>query len=375
MSSIIIAGDYAPKYRISEHISHRDYSFFDEVKAVLEATDYSIINFECPIVTGDYTPIVKHGPNLRTNKFAVDAIKYVGFNLVTLANNHVLDYGEEGLRDTVQSCLELGIETVGVGANLKEAAAIKYIQLNDFKVAIINCCENEFSIATVNSAGANPLDTIQQFYSIKEARQNANRVIVIVHGGSEYYQLPTPRMVETYRFFINAGADVVINHHQHCFSGYEIYNGKPIFYGLGNLCFDSLTHRNENWNYGYMVEISLDDLTFKLFPYNQSSDEVNIKMLSGDDLNKFREKLALLNSVIANAQVLQKKYDEWIAASAKSYLLSLSPFVGSKLFAAQVHGLLPKFISRSKVVNVLNKVACESHRDIFIEALKKASHS
>jgi poly-gamma-glutamate synthesis protein (capsule biosynthesis protein) len=144
---------------------------------------------------------------------------------------------------------------------------------------------------------------------------------------------------------------------------------------LGNFCFDSDARRNENWNYGYMVEVSLDDLTFTLFPYNQCSDEATVKMLSDDDLIKFQERLAYLNSVIADSEALKAKYDEWVAKFEKSYLLSLSPFGSGKLAAAQSHGLLPKFISRGKVLNVLNKVACESHRDIFIEALKHAMHS
>ena len=88
-------------------------------------------------------------------------------------------------------------------------------------LAIINCCEHEFSIADDDSAGANPLNPIQQYYKIKEARLNADYVLVIVHGGHEMYQLPSLRMVDTYRFFIDAGADAVVNHHQHCFSGYE----------------------------------------------------------------------------------------------------------------------------------------------------------
>ena len=85
----------------------------------------------------------------------------------------------------------------------------------------------------------NPLLPIQQFYKIQEAKENADYVLVIVHGGIEHYQLPTSRMIETYRFFIDAGADAVVNHHQHCYSGYERYKSKPIIYGLGNLLFDN----------------------------------------------------------------------------------------------------------------------------------------
>jgi hypothetical protein len=98
-------------------------------------------------------------------------------------------------------------------------------------------------------------------------------------------------------------------------------------------------------------------------------------MLSGDDLIKFQERLVYLNSVIADTEAIKAKYDEWVIKFEKNYLLSLSPFGTGKLAAAQLHGLLPNFISRGKVINVLNKVACESHRDIFIDTLKHAMHS
>lgn len=162
---------------------------------------------------------------------AVDAVKYAGFDVCTLANNHILDYGTTCCLDTKRLLEEDGIKTVGIGENLSRAADILYLKKENETLAIINCCEHEFSIATEETAGANPLNPIQQYYKIQEARQSADYVLVIVHGGHEYYQLPSPRMKETYRFFIDAGADAVINHHQHCYSGYEEYKGKPIFMG------------------------------------------------------------------------------------------------------------------------------------------------
>ena len=97
-------------------------------------------------------------------------------------------------------------------------------------------------------------------------------MLVIVHVGPEHYQLLIPRMKEMYRFFIDVGADVVVNHHQHCFSGYEIYKEKPIFYGLGNFCFDWIGKRNGMWNEGLLLSLTLDlnhKRQFVLIPYRQ----------------------------------------------------------------------------------------------------------
>lgn len=81
-----------------------------------------------------------------------------------------------------------GIDTVGAGKNLKEASKVFYKQIGDQLLAVINCCEHEFSIATEHEAGANPLNLIQQYYQIKEAREKADNVLVIVHGGHEHFQ-------------------------------------------------------------------------------------------------------------------------------------------------------------------------------------------
>ncbi|MCS2815130.1 CapA family protein [Bacteroides ovatus] len=185
---------------------------------------------------------------------------------------------------------------------------ILYIESEGRKLAIINCCENEFSVATESTAGSNPLLPIQQFYKIQEAKENADYVLVIVHGGIEHYQLPTSRMIETYRFFIDAGADAVVNHHQHCYSGYERYKSKPIIYGLGNLLFDNPNCRNGIWNDGYMVELNFEaeEIEFSLHPYTQCNEEPTIRLMTENQKNQFERSIEELNCTIASPVEINK---------------------------------------------------------------------
>ena len=239
MISVLIAGDFVPRKGVA---SKFDEGLFEvvlgEVKLFVKQVDFSLVNLEAPIVEGKGTPIKKAGPNLKCSKSTIEALRYVGFKGVTLANNHFYDYGEEGALTTMSILTEAGISYVGAGKNLAEASRVLYQSVGDKTVAFINCCEHEYSIATDHTAGSNPVNPVSQYYAINEAKEKADYIIVIVHGGIEGYQLPTPRMQELYRFFVDCGADAVVNHHQHCYSGYEVYNGKPIFYGLGNFCFD-----------------------------------------------------------------------------------------------------------------------------------------
>ena len=316
MVKIIITGDYCPRGRVEELIKRGDYqTIFRHVKPEIEQCDYSIVNFECPVRTTEGGGIKKAGPSLKCTPNAVDALKYAGFKCATLANNHFYDQGEEGVKETIQTLDEAGISHVGGGKNLWDAGRSLYQNVKDETIAIINCCEHEFSIATDSTGGSNPLDPINQFYAIKEAKDKADYVIVIVHGGIEHYQYPSQRMVDTYRFFVDVGADAVINHHQHCFSGGEVWHGKPIFYGLGNFCFDWCEKSSKLWIEGYMVKLEFDrnSVNYELIPYIQNADQPGVFPKKGADVADWKERYDEISAIIADKDILEAKYQELLS--------------------------------------------------------------
>lgn len=361
MSTIIIAGDLCPKNRVASLFDEGKYEdVLSEVKPKIVSADYSMVNLEAPIVNGKGTPILKAGPNLKCSNKVIGAIKYAGFKGVTLANNHFRDYGEDGVLNTLKELHNKGVDFVGAGKNLLDAAFTKFLKIKEDTIAIINCCEHEYSIATKKSAGSNPLIPIDQYYAIQEARSKAKRVFVVVHGGIEHYQLPTPRMVKTYRFFIDAGADAVINHHQHCYSGYEIYNNKPIFYGLGNFCFDWNGKRNSNWNYGYLIKIDTETLAFEIIPYRQCDEQPNIRILDGEEKEGLFKKLDELNEIIRNTDALEENLYKLSTKNTRGFD-PFHPYTNSYLCGLYRRGLLPSFVSKKKLMAIQNKIECESH--------------
>ena len=370
---ILIAGDFCDKYRVTDAISHRNFGLmFDDIVGVVSHADYSIVNFEFPIVNDSAIAIKKCGPNLSGQESSVEAIKYAGFKCCTLAINHILDYGCNCGIYTKTIIENNGLDTVGFGLDDNDARGILYKQIGDSILAIINCCEHEFSTATGMSAGTNELNPIKQYYSIKEAKNNADFVLVIVHGGHEMHQLPSPRMKELYRFFIDCGADAVVNHHQHCFSGFEQYSGKPIFYGLGNFLFDSKSYRNNIWNYGFMLEltfISNRNPEYNLIPYIQCSDAPAVKLLNENQKEDFKRKFDELSAIIADDKRLQTMTDEYYCGCLKNEIGVLEPYcsrISRKLLNL---GLLPRFVKDEKLLMMLNHINCESHRDKLIFAL------
>ena len=364
---ILIAGDFCPQYRVASLFESKDFvTVLGEVKPILEKSDYSIVNFECPVTKGGESPIEKCGPNLQCSEKGIEAVKWAGFDSVTLANNHFLDYGAEGVENTLRACKKHDVDTVGGGMNLQEASKILYKEIGGKTLAIINCCEHEFSIATDTSAGSNPLNAIQQYYAIQEARKNADYVLVIVHGGHEHFQLPSPRMQETYRFFIDAGADAVVNHHQHCYSGYEVYKGKPIFYGLGNFCFDEKNNYSGIWNEGFLLELSFaDEVTYKMYPYYQCNQKASVCIMKDNDYAAFEKRVENFNLTISDRVKLRREHEKWMGKFQKSYELLFQPYCGRILKGLYVRNILPSFMNNKKKLQILNYLICEAHLDRF----------
>jgi poly-gamma-glutamate synthesis protein (capsule biosynthesis protein) len=369
--SILITGDFYAGNRIDDLIVHEKYNdIYNDFLPFIRSSDIAVTNLESPLT--DYNkPIPKTGPAIKASKKTMEALKYAGFNLLTLANNHIMDFGRQGLVDTLELCEKNKIDYVGAGMNQKEASEVFYQEIKGKKLAFINIAENEWSTTQGNEPGANPLNPVANFYSIMEAKGNADFVFVIVHGGHEMYNLPSPRMKETYRFFVDAGASAVIGHHTHCFSGYEVYNGSPIFYSLGNFLFDWPGKQNSIWNTGYAVKFSITavDLSYDLIPYEQCAEKVGVNLMDSKSEEEFQTKLNNLNKIILDDDELNRKFEAWCVQESKSYNAFLEPHSNRYLHALQNKGILPSLLKNRKRLLYSNLIRCEAHRDVVLKVL------
>jgi poly-gamma-glutamate synthesis protein (capsule biosynthesis protein) len=372
MAKILIAGDYCP-FDLKNGSYNQDNKLVKsfEIKELIKDADFSIVNLECPVADNKCKKIEKIGPSLCCSSYDVEKIAELGFDGVTMSNNHIFDYGEEGLDLTIKTLDKIGLSRVGAGRNLEEASAILYKVIQGKKIAFINCCEREFSIATVSKGGAMPLDIVKLYYTINKAKNNSDYVILIIHGGIEQYQYPSPRMVDTYRLFVDFGANAIINHHQHCYCGYEVYKDAPIFYGLGNFFFRSIGKTtDQSWYYGYMVLLNIVDdiIDFEVIPYQQNVEPGVISPLEGEMKDNFQRVIWDLNSTIKDRNKLQELYN----ALLEKYPYNIvSPFSNRYLQACVRRGYIPSFIPRSVMRNLYNKITCISHRDRFVAYLEK----
>ena len=371
---LLFTGDFAPVTpRLKTLIEKEQYEpIFNGFQEYIKAHDISVTNLECPIGDSGH-PISKVGPHLRAPLNTAKVLSWAGFNLVTLANNHIMDYGAAGLITSMEACENNQIATVGAGENLLSAKKPFYCEKNGVKVAILNVCEHEFSIAKLESAGANPIDIIDNYDQILEAKRNATHVLLVIHGGHEYYNLPSPKVQKLYRHYINLGVDVVIGHHPHCHSGYEEYNGGLIFYSLGNFVFDREVAKPPMWYRGYALSLTITDdkIGYYLIPYIQNQDSVGVHLLHTRLESDFKSEIDELNRIIADEKQLMNSWNDFVAGKLDKYRYRVLPTTNRYVVAFFNKFNLPVPFSKKAKLRLLNSIRCMSHNDIFVRSLEK----
>lgn len=208
----------------------------------MNGADLMMLNNEFPYsLRGAKTPNKSY--TFRADPKRVKILEEMGVDIVSLANNHALDYGPDALEDTFTTLEEAGIEYVGAGRNMDRAKAPVYITVQGKKIAFVAASHVIFAMdwyATDTRMGmVGTYDPTIILESIKEAKENSDYVIIFVHWGVERQDTPEKYQRNLAKKYIDAGADAVIGCHPHVMQGFEFYKGKPIAYSLGNYWFSS----------------------------------------------------------------------------------------------------------------------------------------
>lgn len=359
---INVLGDFCPIGKLADDQARRDSRWLGDLRYELTDADFNIVNLECPL-TNSNTKILKSGPNLKADPRTIDVLKQASINVVTLANNHIMDYGEQGLIDTLELLGENGIAYAGVGTNLREATKPLVLKKDSLKIAILSICEQEFSIASPIYPGAAPIDIVENYITIRDLKDQVDHIILIVHGGIENYAYPTPLQIKTYRFFAELGVSAVIGHHSHCPQPFELYMGVPIFYGIGNFVFDE-DGNPDSWDMGLSVsmDISKDLLSIrKIFRFHVDYKALTItseqlpKASLDEDLN-IDEALCQWDKLCAQENI------------ARSFINSLT---NASFLTRVLNKIIPSQIDRSIRLQVLNMLRNSSLHELLVNIYRK----
>lgn len=215
----------------------------------VEENNYKVIlNLESSLFLTD-TPIPKNGPNLACSTKAIEALKELNVVAVCMANNHTMDYGYKGLKQTFAMLDRADIMHVGAGSNLIEAIEPIVFEINNQLVFILNYGWNieETVYASDKEPGCAPRVNQLIISKTKELKNKypTAKIVNVLHWGFEYNTLPMPYDINLAHKLIDIGCDLVIGHHPHVIQPYEIYKNKEIYYSIGNFYFGSLRNFNK----------------------------------------------------------------------------------------------------------------------------------
>lgn len=250
-------GDVIFAGRVKTRMETDGYDYpYVHVEKLLQS-DISIANLETPITNRGQAQYKEY--TYQSTPLALPAFRKAGFDLVTLANNHILDYGVDGLIDTMRHLSNNDIAFVGAGETEDDAYKPVIIERNGVKIAFIGLSRvvpnqswkalNPNPIHPNGLPGvANAYDLTKPITAIQKASKFADLIVVLPHWGIERQMKPTQQQVELAHQYIDAGADLIVGSHPHVLQSVEKYKGKWIVYSMGNFLFTTNPSSSETWN-------------------------------------------------------------------------------------------------------------------------------
>lgn len=344
-----------------------------ELLEQLKAADYRIFNLEAPLIDVG-TTIQKYGSAIKAPQKSVKGIKALGTNLLCLSNNHIMDYGEDGLTRTIQLLRENKIDYVGASLKNSWNSGVFVLQQDNIRIGLYNCCEHEFSVSKNNTAGANPFEPHRSIAEIEKLRGVVDYVIVLYHGGKEYYRYPSPELQSRCRLMVESGASVVITQHSHCIGAREKYQNGTIIYGQGNFIFDA--GNDEFWKSSVLIEVNLDSEGFgiRYIPIEKNGN--CIRLANDENAKKILNDFDLRSSEILDDEFVPNRYRSYASEKLPEYLIAMRGYrqnlflrILNKLSGDRLFSLLSKNISQKERLRIINYLECEAHRELFLEGL------
>ena len=378
--SMLIGGDVAPRGpdTIAAFCRGDAVSLFTNMLPVLKCVDFSMVNLEGPFASKP-KPILKTGNNFRFPSDTINGLIAANVRGLILANNHILDHGQNALNETLALCDRANIIPIGAGKNLVEAGKPHIFQTKGLRVALLAMADTEFSIAGDNSYGANPLDLINYVGTVSRLRGESDKLVVLIHGGAEHYPYPSPRMQKMSRFMVDQGANAVFWQHSHIPGCLEHYHGAPIVYGQGNLIADRPGFKvfDPDWHKGFICVLKLtnNNVTLEMIPYMQSFNRLGARKMTDSEKIKFQSDFDWRSGNILEKEFVKTKWEEFCISRKETYVSILK---GYGPFLTRINkriGFGGKLYSQESLTALLNVVRCQIHREQLETILQLLSYN
>jgi poly-gamma-glutamate capsule biosynthesis protein CapA/YwtB (metallophosphatase superfamily) len=366
MVRVFVAGDICPVGPVMEAFSTGDAErVFGDVIPLIQECDYAIGNLECPLCE-PHNPILKSGPNLSAPVSSAATLRNAGFKAMGVANNHILDFGPAGLQSTIDACAASGLSTFGAGMGLESAQRPHIVEIRGQRIAFLAIAEDERCLAGPASAGSNPVDPISVVRTLARFRGAFDRLVILLHGGNEGFQFPSPWLRDQSRFLVEQGADVVICQHSHCIGAMETYQRGSILYGQGNFLFNYDSHGSlGGQGLGVVVSFPGDGPALLEFhPLEKTSSALGIQRCSPEGAQRVLEGLRERSTILLDPLQYAHAWEAWCEQRRDAYLTKV---FGMGKWTGRLNrgSWMFRFLSARTFLGIYNIVSCESHRATF----------
>lgn len=340
-------------------------SLFGDAIDLINDSDFTVCNFECP-ATDSEKAIVKCGPTLKAKPQDVKMLKNAGVSAVSLANNHTLDYGVKGFTDTINVLESEGVKYFGARLNGKETDRVVFEKDGEV-VTVLSFAEEEFNYSKVDKTGAIQFDPYESLDKIAEAKK-VGKVVVLYHGGIEYFRYPTPLLRKKCLKMVEKGADLVLCQHSHIIGTAEQVGEGFILYGQGNTVF-GVRENSKTWNEGLAVTFDTEHGVYmELLHANKDGVKRATEMISKlklDDIKKESDKI--------NSEFIENEWQKFCNGKKASYypMLFGKGRIYNKLNRILKNKLVDKLIGKGKKKTTMNLIRCDAHREVVTTILEK----
>lgn len=301
-----ITSDWSPILNeISNLMICKKELYYGDLVKYLKKGNLNITNLETVIDTKKRI-FAKNAPRYINKPEVLTSLKSINTHLVCLANNHIIDNGNLGLKKTINYLEKYKINHTGANFSQKKIYKPFLFNKNNQKIAVINTSEGEEANEKYNNhIGASDIESYKVIDQIRNYKKKGYLVILIAHAGIEYIPVPPPYIKNIFKNFADEGADLVIGHHPHVPQGFEIYKNVPIFYSLGNFAMWKKNLR-KNCYHSFFLNIEIQNnqlLSINLIPFQIKKNGLNLI-----SKKNFSKNIIELNNFLPKSNMIWQAY-------------------------------------------------------------------
>lgn len=344
-----------------------------EFKSSLGPFNDFVLNVEGPIlIDGGTKKTLKNGPSLKQHSEYLNLLNQLDVTIAALANNHIGDYGVQGVSDTLRSLSNMGIKTIGAGLNEASVTKSQIIRLPDecikSELVILNYAEDEFGSFSDQSLGG--YNQICYRQALKDYRrfhlgEDNKYSVAIIHGGAEFCPVPSPSLRKFAHFLADLGVDLILCQHTHVVGIREVTQNSTIIYGQGNFIFPSPDRPEAGsfWDEGLVVALEMDGVGVNINYFKTTHNLDSFIKLEQEMVEHDANHQAFFDP-----KYLETGYNqawlEWCNRNERRYA---NVFFNYGIFRRVINRITAKSfeIRNKKILKIINYVRTASHSDVF----------